>query len=628
MPGLCGFVAGEKYISDLRDKLRYFNDVQHIPGIKSVKQSWYGSRCTILNCQTGLLPDASEHHAQDNQKKVHLFFEGEVYNRDHLLDLADVFHPSDRKRHNAGEAMLRLFLREGTSFVRHLRGEFAVAIYEEGPHRLHLFTDHLATKSIYYFTDHEGFLFGSEKKSILSASTSTVSIDPVGLLQVFALTHNLSDQTFISQIRCLTPASYLLFEDGKVVIYKYWHVNFNIPKHRSAIIQLRDQWGELLTRAVSKRVQGKDRLILFLSGGLDSRAVACALPRDLRPLIARTRGDNNSLDVQYASAIAYRLGFNHYVEQPTRVPLSEILEHVVWRTECGVPFTYCLSIADHHYIAERADFIIGGQFGDVGSGAHIKPYMLVPQSRKVFLSSVFRQYLTNPLPKLKKIFTDDFLDQVFPRFYESFLASFEEINPQNSNVQIYEIWDMIHRQPRLTLNTQKVDSHRFEAIFPLLDFDYLEFALALPFSLRFGQALYQTMIWALGPEIRHIPYAKTGRLLSPWPSVSWVNQSLYYKDRIIERFREWRNPNFRNKLERAPYLQLDARLEDFIELYLSSTDFEPSIFDAAKIRALLKEHYKYGTDHESLISILATFAVGLPLFLRKRLRECPFRFDF
>jgi len=93
MPGLCGFVAGEKYISDVKEKLLNFNKVQDIPGIKFVKQSWHGSRCTVLNCQTGLLLHTSERHAQDIQKRVHLFCEGEVYNREYLLDLAAVLHP-------------------------------------------------------------------------------------------------------------------------------------------------------------------------------------------------------------------------------------------------------------------------------------------------------------------------------------------------------------------------------------------------------------------------------------------------------------------------------------------------------------------------------------------------------
>ena len=221
------------------------------------------------------------------------------------------------------------------------------------------------------------------------------------------------------------------------------------------------------------------------------------------------------MEVHCASKIARKLNLDHYVDEPGRIPLSQILEETVWRNECEIPFTNCLSILDHPRMAEHADFILAGQFGDIGSGGHIRPYMLIPQSREKFLDEVFRRYLLNPFASLKTILRDDFLEHFFPEFRDSFLGSFQTIDGSDCNAQLFELWDMINRQPRYIFSSQKIDAHRFEVSAPLADFDYVQFALGLPLQLRVGQALYRSMIWSMGPEIRGVPYANNLRPVRP-----------------------------------------------------------------------------------------------------------------
>ena len=105
--GLAGFVAGNRPCSDPRDKLDYFRSVNWVPGVIMVEQNRVGLRCVLFN----------------------------------------------------------LFLKEGRSFLSQLKGEFAVALYQENPHRLHLFTDHLSTKSIFYLSITSGFSSDLKRKN-------------------------------------------------------------------------------------------------------------------------------------------------------------------------------------------------------------------------------------------------------------------------------------------------------------------------------------------------------------------------------------------------------------------------------------------------------------------------------
>lgn len=587
-----------------------------MPGVRILEQNWVGPRCVLFNAQTGLLPHASEDHAQNTLMGTHLFIEGEVLHSKGLQEETGSGH--DTKTQPVLADLINLFLKQGPSFISRLKGEFAIALYEEQPHRLHLFTDHLSTKSIFYRVDREGFFFGSEKKTILAACSSSVSLDPIGFLQLVAMHHNLEDRTFISGIKRLSPGSHLLFENGQVLIHRYRRLEFHDSCEGVSNARLVEQWADLLTKSVRNRIRNKDRLMLFLSGGLDSRAVACAFPRKVRPISARTHGHKDSLEVRCASRIARRLGLYHYVDEPDRMPLSQLLEATVWRSEGEIPFTSCLSIADHPRIAEQADIIIGGQFGDIGSGGHIRPYMLISQSRKQFLNEVFTRYLLNPLARLKAILRDDFLQQFYGDFRDSFFASFEAVG-SSSNVQLFELWDMINRQPRYIFSSQKIDAHRFEVLVPLADSDYVQFALGLPLRLRVDQALYQSMIWVMGPEIRRVPYANNLRPIRPSALISAETKLRYNRnDEIIAGTIRRMGAGLSN---RPPVL--DAGFRDHVESYVTSHDFESGVFDPHKIRSALDAHYEGQHDNFRVLSILITLAVALPMFLRKRPKLCP-----
>ena len=307
------------------------------------------------------------------------------------------------------------------------------------------------------------------------------------------------------------------------------------------------------------------------------------------------------------------------MDEPDRIPLSQVLEATVWRSEGEVPFTNCLSISDHGRIAEHGDFILGGQFGDIGSGGHIRPYMLEPQSKKQFLDQVFSRYLLNPLGRLRTILNEEFLEQVFPEFRESFLASFESVDGYSCNVQSFELWDMMNRQPRYIFSSQKIDSHRFEVLAPLADFDYLQFALGLPLHLRVEQSLYQSMIWLIGPEIRCVPYANTLRHVRPDALLSAKQKNRYNRADEIEAVKL----RGIEKDSSPQFHRLDAGFRESVESYVMSSDFDSGLFDAHKIRNALDAHDEGQHDNSRLLSILVTLMLAVPMFLKKRPRVCP-----
>jgi asparagine synthase (glutamine-hydrolysing) len=621
MPGLSGIVSNSTLEPADRpaDLLTAFRRVHALDGVRFEHRSHLGPRAVIDIALTGLLPSNFEQPALADGGKAVLFLEGEVFN---LEDLARPL--SSPQGRSACSVLLALYGLKGPAFAELVDGNFNIVILEQEPDRLTILNDHVASKPLYYLEEKGRLLFGSEKKPILRVMKRPPVVDGLGLLQVFAHRHNLGGRTFIEGVRCLPPASRLEYREGRLSLAPNGGLRFKVPGSLPPARRLVEDGAERLQAAVTRRLRGKERIVLSLSGGLDSRAVACAIRRDLRPLWARTRGVPGSPDLVRATEIARHLGFQHLVEDPSDVPYSDVLPRIVWRTEGAVPFINCMSITHHNLIKERGDFLVGGQFGDVSSGAHIRPYMFIPRSRGAFLERAYSWYRVHPESTLRRIFDHGFLSRHEPLLREAFAESFERIEA-DGRIELYELWDLTERQARMTVGAAPVDSHLFEKAYPFLDKEYMSFALALPTRLRFGQAVYQAMIHRLGPEIRGVPNANTGRPLRGTVTGNRLETGLELVQKAVEKASRRAGLGRLPKTAKreasegiAAAILADGGFRAVVEGFARSQQLDGAVFNGPGILDLVREHYEGGGMHAHLLSILATFALAIPCFVSGR----------
>jgi len=576
----------------------------------------------ILNTLTGLLKSNLDQPASDDSGNTFLFLEGEVFNLQELRK-----HLQSPTATSPCSVLLSLFMRYGEKFVSYVNGEFNIVIFQKTANRLMIFTDHVASMPMYYMEEQNRLLFASEKKYILSLLDSSPTIDSVGLLQIFAHRYNLDERTFLRGLNRMLPSTRLIFQTGRMDVARYQLLKFEVPEQARGTSELVENWSEQLKDATQLRLDGKDRVQISLSGGLDSRAIAAAIPRHFRPVGSRTSGLDTSPDVIVAAQIAHKLEFDHLQESPSGIPYSQILAKIVWRTECETHFTNATSIANHAESKQRGDFIAGGWLGDVSSGGHISPQLFFAKDRHAFIERVFDKHQLFRERWLQKVFTPEFLQQSLPRLSEEFQSSFSYLEG-DSNIQVYEIWDLYQRQRRQTTSSMPVDSYLFEKIRPFYDKNYLNFTLTLPTHLRFGQILYQSMIYELGPEIRDIPSANNMLRIHGSLTGNIWNKGLTLANRAFGRAAARLNLSNTDSLEPqtldepAVRIRKDPAFRAIIEQYLSSHDFDAAIFNRDGIRRLLKEHYDGASDHSYLLGYVAMFSVGLPYFLG-RTRRCP-----
>jgi asparagine synthetase B (glutamine-hydrolysing) len=558
---------------------------------------------------------------RDARSGAVLLLEGEIFNVRELRG-RQVASSSDLL-----SVLLEAYLSKGAQFVDAIDGEFNIVIHEPAEGRLSVYNDHVGSYPFYYWQSGSDLLVGSEKKCLLAVSSRPRKLDPVGLLQPFVHQHNLGERTLVEGLSRLRPSARLTYASGRLQVSD--RVNGGVrPISRESEGDLLPQWEDILKSATAKRLAGKSRLLISLSAGQDSRAVACSIPRSLRPITARTWGHAESFEVRYARDIARALNLDHYVENPFDYTLSDGVRRIVWRTDGETDFRNGLSIFSHATMRRLSDDVIGGWLGDISSGAHLRPFMLVPMQRRKFLHKVFNWYIQHDLNDLKQIFTDGFLEQHWTEVRQAFEESYGRFSPL-SNARAHEAWDMYNRQTRMTVSSMPIDSHLFGKVRPFFDKSYLEFTASIPIRLRIGQGLYKSLINRIGPEIRAIPNGNTNVRNHASPFLNLVGYGRTLSGKAAAKVTSGMGMRGRRPVRDQVAFDLrrhdrkDTGMRTLIQNFVASRYFDGSIFDRNQIERMLERHYSGAADHSELIAILATFAVALEYFVYERTMTCP-----
>lgn len=619
MPGLCGVVAATEKRIDTESWHRA-KQAHALDGVDFVDSCYLSDRCLLGNVVTASAYADGQTPKVGQRDSLFAMVEGELFETD---DLRRRFRSSAT---DAPSLLLDGYLAHGERFLEHVNGEFNVVIYDAAAHSLRIFVDHLASQPLYVLETADGLVFGSEKKLLQALTVHPFAVDPVGIMQTFTHIHNVGDRTFISGLRRLESGTQVVYENGRLRFALSSLLTLEQAAGASRD-EIRERWQAALRAATARRVRQPRRVQMSLSAGLDSRAVACAIARDHRPIHARTWGVEESQEVRYASALAERLNFDHFVENPLDFRHSDALHPVVWRTEGEIQYRNGISIFSHRTMRGLGDFVAGGWLGDASSGAHLRPFMFRPMERRQFIERVFRWYCIGTPQTLRQIFQSHAVDEYFPQVRELFFRSYDRVADVD-NVPAHEQWDLYQRQTRMTISSMPVDSHLFQKIRPFLDREYLQFVMSLPMRFRLGQSIYKSAIYDMGPEIRSVPNSNTDQPLRDSSARNFVDYVLHNRHKVYRKIGEKIGVNYRAKNliaaeDLGNSLRRDVAVKHAIEGFLASDYFDEALFNADGIRRLLHEHYESVRDYSVPISWLATYAAALPYFVYDRPPACP-----
>jgi len=156
---------------------------------------------------------------------IWIVFNGEIYNfkseRAILEKQGHVFSSTSDT-----EVVLRLYEVYGDDFLSHLRGMFAVAIYDKrkgpGRERLLLARDPLGIKPLLYSETGGRLIFASEMKALLSSGLVAREINPDALRLMLTFGSVYQPHTMLRNVKMLLPGNRLIVENGQSRIERYW----------------------------------------------------------------------------------------------------------------------------------------------------------------------------------------------------------------------------------------------------------------------------------------------------------------------------------------------------------------------------------------------------------------------
>jgi asparagine synthase (glutamine-hydrolysing) len=286
---------------------------------------------------------AAGHQPMTNEDgSLQIIFNGEIYNHaDYRPDLEARGHTY--RTHCDTETILHLYEEEGARSVERLRGMFAYAIWDARRRELFIARDRLGVKPLYYVHTSDGSLyFASEIKALLAARALKPEINFAALPDYLANHATSGEETLFRGVKRLLPGHTMLWrEDGTLKIEKYWDVHF-APEEGTQAGQRRSdgdyvaEWSEMFRESVRLRLMADVPLGMFLSGGIDSSAIAAVMSGMVDEPVKTFSvafAEREANELEYARLVARSFKTDHHEVVVSPEQFFAALPQLVWHED-------------------------------------------------------------------------------------------------------------------------------------------------------------------------------------------------------------------------------------------------------------------------------------------------------
>lgn len=280
-------------------------------------------RLAIIDLATGHQPLSNE------TGTIHLVLNGEIYNyRELRRELEGRGHRF--RTHTDVEVLVHLYEECGTEAIHRLNGMFAFALYDRAKGLVWLARDRLGIKPLFYHRSRGEFVFSSDLTGLAEVSGARISTAAIAAYLGFS--YFPAPLTPYEDVWRLHPGEEIVITAGRVTQRRYWSIAA-APPSKSAPDEARSELLTLLEESVGMQLVSDVPLGVFLSGGVDSSAIAALAAKKLgrEPLRTFTVDfvDKSGSDAQYADLMARAIGANHTTIRVTPQEQQQTFEELI-----------------------------------------------------------------------------------------------------------------------------------------------------------------------------------------------------------------------------------------------------------------------------------------------------------
>ena len=437
--------------------------------------------------------DLSSHGNQpmvDDLLKLTLVFNGTIYNykslRSELITKGYSFFS-----HSDTEVIIKAYHYWGEDCVKYLDGMFAFCMWDKSNQKLFIARDRMGIKPLYYNLSNKAFTFASNSQALLTQELDK-SVNPLALQQQLSL-HGVvpAPNTIINGIQKVKPATAITINTKGLLKEKtYWHPSANRSERNLSDDEYVEKAHELLTAAVTKRMDAADVPIgVLLSGGLDSSLLVALLKEagheDIRTFSIGFEDIDNEAgsEFEYSDQIVSKFKTQHqkYVVSNAEV-LPRLSEAVMNMAEPMVGQDAVAFYLLSEQVSKHIKVVLSGQGADEAfAGYFWYPRMATEKGDEIerfskhYVDRPHEEYLQAVMPtyqgdnhtsnwlnkEFAKTGADSFIDKVF-----------------RTDITKLIVDDPVKRVDNMTM------AWGLEARVPFLDTELVEWALKMPANLK------------------------------------------------------------------------------------------------------------------------------------------------
>jgi asparagine synthase (glutamine-hydrolysing) len=558
-------------------------------------------RLSIVDLAAGHQPMANE------SGTLRIVYNGEIFNHAQLrpkLERAGHTYQS----HCDTETIVHAYEEFGPRCLDLFRGMFAFALWHSGDKQLFCARDRLGKKPFYYFWNGSLFAFASEIKALLRHPDISAEFDTKALPEYMAFGYLSGENTLFRRIKKLLPGHHLTIdfaaENPRVEMTRYWDVPIAKPSGKATETELIRETRRRLEETVQLRLMSDVPLGMFLSGGVDSSAIAAIANRLTGgPIQTFSVGYNEARysELGYAGQAATAIGTDHHEVRIGMDQFFDALPRLIWHED--EPITWPSSVSLYFVsklAAERVKVVLTGEGSDELFGGYERyrwnllnvraasVYEHMPRSirsslcRLVQSSSLIRADLRRKLShtflargaSTESLYLDNFysafpLDEqrrMFPvraeAIYGNYLRHFHRYEGGLLERMLYAdqktyLVELLMKQDQMSMAAS------IESRVPLLDHELVEFAASIPDSLKINgrvqKYIFKKAVEDLLP--REIVFRK--KMGFPTPLRVWLR---------------------------------DPRARPFYDAVLNPSGFVASLMDRGTVEQLVERHLNHQED--------------------------------
>ena len=318
-------------------------------------------RLSIIDIAGGQQPMANE------DGTLRIVYNGEIFNHADLRPALERAGHQYRTRCDT-ETILHAYEEYGADCVTRFRGMFAFGIWDETARTLFCARDRLGKKPFYYYWDGRLLAFASEIKALLAHPAISPRFEEALLSEYLNFGYCSGEQTLFSGIRKLMPGHWLRLTPEQLEIRQYWEIPCGPTDDKRDDQSWIDECRARLDEAVRTRLMSDVPLGMFLSGGVDSSAIAAIMkPMSSGPVKTFAVGYREEAysELGYARQVAKTIGTEHHEVVIGREDFFNALPQLIWHED--EPISWPSSVALYfvsRLAAQQVKVVLTGEGSD------------------------------------------------------------------------------------------------------------------------------------------------------------------------------------------------------------------------------------------------------------------------